>query len=96
MRSNCAASSLSKSGSKTNSFLGRDWLGDGANLDSWDADMMDSLLKSPKIKSMLLLLGMFYKCRLDFRQTGLIFEENTQSVRFCRAGVPPEAGSSPG
>lgn len=46
MRSNCAASSLSKSGSKTSSFLGRDWLGDGANLDGWDADIVDSLVKS--------------------------------------------------
>jgi hypothetical protein len=31
-----------KSGSKTNSVLGLDWLGEGANLERWDADIMNS------------------------------------------------------
>jgi len=48
MRSNWAASSLSKSGSKTNSVLGRDWLGEGANLEGWDADIVNFWVKSPK------------------------------------------------
>jgi hypothetical protein len=39
MRSNCAASSLSNSGSKTTSFLGLGWLDEGANLDGWEADI---------------------------------------------------------
>src|SRR5258708_10999915 len=29
-----------------------------------------------KFKPICRLLGMFYKCRLDFRQTGMIFKEN--------------------
>jgi hypothetical protein len=46
MRSNWAASSLSKSGSKTNSVLGLDWLEEGANLEGWDADIKNSSAKS--------------------------------------------------
>jgi hypothetical protein len=26
---------------------------------------------------------MFYKCRFDLRQTGMIFEENTLALPFC-------------
>ena len=44
------------------------WLGCGHN---------ELLSQITKFKSIWLLLGMFYKCRLDFRQTGMIFEENT-------------------
>jgi hypothetical protein len=33
-----------------------------------------------KIDLIWLLLGMFYKCRLNFRQTGLIFGENATEI----------------
>jgi hypothetical protein len=39
---------------------------------------------------------MFYKCRLDFRQTGLIFKENKVGpLPFCGVRLPQEEGSSP-
>ena len=80
MRSNCAASSLSNNGSNTNSVLGRDWLGEGANLEGWDADINELLSQIARIELIWLLLGMFYKCRLKFRQTGMIFGENAMKV----------------
>jgi hypothetical protein len=44
------------------------WLGCGHN---------GLLSQITKFKSIWRLLGMFYKCRPDFRQTGMIFQENT-------------------
>jgi hypothetical protein len=44
------------------------WLGCGHN---------GFLSQITKFKSIRLFLGMFYKCRFDLRQTGMIFEENT-------------------
>jgi hypothetical protein len=88
MRSNSAASSLSKSGSKTIHFsVGTGWETERTS-DGWDADIMDSLVKSAKFKSIWLFLGMFYKCRLDLRQTGMILEENTQVYAILRCTRP--------
>ena len=41
---------------------------------------MNSWAKSRKIELTWLLLGMFYKCRLNFRQTGPIFGENAMEI----------------
>ena len=55
--------------------------------------LMDSLVKSP-FKSIRLFLGMFYKCRFDLRQTGMIFEENTSPCHFAVYAPLKEDGSS--
>jgi hypothetical protein len=50
------------------------WLGSGH----------DGLLSQiTKFNSIWVFLGMFYKCRLSLRQTGMIFEENTLALPFC-------------
>jgi hypothetical protein len=55
------------------------WLGCGHN---------GPLSQITKFKSIRLFLGMFYKCRLDLRQTGMIFEENTLVYAILRCTRP--------
>jgi hypothetical protein len=47
------------------------WLGCGHN---------ELLSQIARIELIWLLLGMFYKCRLNFRQTGMIFGENAMKI----------------
>jgi hypothetical protein len=77
-------------------FISRPGLAGRRSNPRWLGCGHDGLLSQiTEFKSIWVLLGMFYKSRLDFRQTGMIFEENPLVVAICGVRVLLEERFSP-